>query len=461
MKTEDYKLWNPFTDIESFLPYINLGPMKICRGEGSYVYNERGEKFINAASGLWNVSLGHGRREIISAVTEQMETLAYASCFRQTHPKAMELAERLCRITAGRYDKVYLGSNGTEATEAAIKMARQYFAQHTGTAERHKILSFRGSYHGVSIASITASGEGKYLQRHGPGVQGMISVVPPDSYKGAYGTFDKKECEGKCLERIEQIVEEENANTIAAFIVEPVMGENGILDISDEFMNRLVEFCHEKGILFIADEVTTGFGRTGRYFATEEWKNIPDILCLGKGISSGYLPLSATLATERVYEAFKGEGREFLHGSTASGHPACAAAGLATMDIMEKENVVAQARETGRKLYDKLIALQDRREIIGDVRGRGMMIGIELVEDRKTREPLSERKMFNIVADAAAQGMLLYYDKNVIGLFPPLTISDEVADAMITILDTAFDSSKLGKLAQTNRLAKMMIRANV
>ena len=458
-----YHLWNPFTDLEEFLPYKDVGPMTIVRGEGPFVYNEAGKKFINASGSLWNVAVGHGREELADIAFDQMKKLCYSSCFRQTHPKACELADCLCALTGNYYDKAYLGSNGSEAVETALKMTRQYFRQSKGEDKRgkYKILSFKGCYHGVSYGAIGLSGDEINEKLYAPLPGGLIKVEPPYSYHRAYGTEDQAECEYKCLEEIQRVIEREGPDTMAAFIAEPVMGERGIVTISDSFFDSLMELLNKYDMLMIADEVTTGFGRTGDLFATDRWKKRPDILCLGKGISSGYLPVSAVLATKKVYENFKGEDKYFQHGSTSSGNPVCSAVALGNINIILRENLVENSRETGTYLIRKIKSLMEERPVLGDVRGRGLMIGLELVEDRITRKPLGESEMFEIVADCASLGVIVYYNRNVIALFPPLIITKDIADHIYSALKTALDTSKKEEILKKKRLLKELVSSKM
>lgn len=458
-----YHLWNPFTDLEEFLPYKDVGPMTIVRGEGPFVYNECGKRFINASGSLWNVAVGHGREELADIAYDQMKKLCYSSCFRQTHPKACELAECLCNLTGNYYDKAYLGSNGSEAVETALKMTRQYFHQSKdkGKQGKYKILSFKGSYHGVSYGAMSLSGDDINERLYAPMLGGIIQIEPPYSYQLAYGTEDQAECESRCLEEIQKVIEREGADTMAAFIAEPVMGERGILAISDSFFDALVELCSQNDMLMIADEVTTGFGRTGELFATDRWKKRPDILCLGKGISSGYLPVSAVLATKKVYKNFTGRDNYFQHGSTSSGNPVCSAVALGNIDIILRENLVHNSREIGEYLLNKINDLMEERPVIGDVRGRGLMIGLELVKDRSTKRPLSEAEMFEIVADCASLGVIVYYNRNVIALFPPLIITKDIADLIISALKTALDTGKKEAILKKKRLLKELVSSKV
>lgn len=458
-----YHLWNPFTDLEEFLPYRDVGPMTIIKGKGPYVYNEAGKKFINASGSLWNVAVGHGREELANIAYDQMKNLCYSSCFRQTHPKACELADCLCSLTGNYYDKVYLGSNGSEAVETALKMTRQYFRQSNsgGKMGKIKILSFKGSYHGVSFGAMSLSGDENNEKLYAPLLDALLQVEPPYSYQGAYGEVDQMECESKCLNEIQSIIEREGPDTMAAFIAEPIMGERGIITISDNFYDSLMEMLSQYGMLMIADEVTTGFGRTGELFATDRWKKRPDILCLGKGISSGYLPVSAVLATKKIYDNFVGGDKYFQHGSTSSGNPVCSAVALGNIDIILRENLVQNSKEVGEYLIKKLMSLKGERPVLGDVRGRGLMIGLELVEDRNTREPLSESKTFEIVADCASLGVIVYYNRNVLALFPPLIITKDISDRIFSVLKIALNIGESEDTSKKKRLLKELISSKL
>jgi len=451
-----YHLWNPFTVMDEFLPFLGFGPLVITRGEGPYVFDERGKRYINSLSSLWNVAIGLGRKELVDAASKQMQELAFASCFRQVHPRAIELAAKLVEITAGRFQHVYLGSTGSEATETAFKMARQYHRQSPDPKDRgrFKIVSLRGSYHGVYYGNISTSGLPGDADKFGPLVPGFIQIEPPYCYRCPYGKKSYPECGLECAQALERVIQSEGPETVGAFILEPVMGAYGIVDPPDEFYKRTGEICRRHDVLFIADEVTTGFGRTGKLFASAEWNPAPDILCLGKAISSGYLPLSATLATEAIYERFNGAGNQFEHGCTASGHPVCAAVGLANIDIMLREKLSENAARIGRYLKSKLVELMGKRPLIGDVRGRGLMVGVELVKDRAQKTPLSEKETYNIIMDLAVLGVVAYFRRNIIAFFPPLIINEEIADRLVEVTDQVLDMSLTAIIARKARLAK-------
>lgn len=451
-----YHLWNPFTVMDELLPYLGLGPAVIARGEGPYVFNERGQRYINGFSSLWNVAIGHGREELVQAAAEQMRVLAYASCFRQAHPRAIELAAKLVEIAPDQYQRVYLASNGSEAIEAALKMARQYQRQSPDADDRgrYKIISLRGAYHGVSYGAISTSGLEGDAAKFGPLVPGFLQIEPPYCYRCPYEKEGYSKCGLECAESLETLVRSEGPETVAAFIMEPIMGSFGIIDPPEEYYRRVGEICRRHGLLFMVDEVTTGFGRTGKLFCSQDWDPQPDIMCLGKAISSGYLPLAATLATEAIYSRFDGRGNQFEHGSTGSGHPTCAAVGLANIDIVIGEELPENAAKVGAYMKSRLEELAGKRELIGEVRGRGLMLGIELVKDRENKTPLSDDEAFDIVLDAATLGLLAYSRQNILGLFPPLIIDAGIVDDIVGILDKALNTGKLARVAAKARLAK-------
>ncbi len=451
-----YHLWNPFTDMDTFLSTLGIGPTVIVRGEGPYIFDERGKRYISGMAGLWNVAIGYGREELAEAAAKQMRELAYASCFRQVHPRAIELAAKLVEITGGHYQHVYLGTNGSEVTDTAIKMARQYHKQSPDPADRgrHKIISLRGCYHGVGFGAFSASGLERDAAKFGPLLPGFVQIDPAYCYRCTHEKGTYPECGLECAQALEKMIEAEGPETVAAFILEPIMGVLGVIDPPEEYYRRVGEICRRYGVLLIADEVTTGFGRTGKLFVSQDWNPRPDILCLSKAISSGYLPLAATLATEAIYERFRGPGNQFEDGCTASGHPVCAAVGLANIDIIVRENLPENAARVGAYLKLRLQKLMDKHERIGDVRGRGLMLALEFVEDRARKTPLGPKAAEEIFMDALMLGLVPYPHEATLGFMPPLIIKEDVADEMIGIVDKALETGVAANVARKARLVK-------
>jgi adenosylmethionine-8-amino-7-oxononanoate aminotransferase len=447
-----YVLWNPWTPMDTFMKFFGFGPTIITRGEGHYVYNCRGTPYVNANSCTWNAALGFGREELIEAAVRQMRELPFSTNWGATHPKAIELGAKLVEITSGNFAHVYLGSNGSEATETAMKMARGYHRLSSNPQDRNrfKIISLKGSYHGLGFGAVSADGTDASCNTFGPLLPGMIAIDPPYCYRCPYHHEKYPDCGLECAEALERTIQAENPHTVAAFIVEPVMGEKGVIAGPPEYYQRIGEICRGAGVLLIADEVTTGFGRTGVWFASQDWETQPDILCLGKIISGGYLPLSATLTTEAVFNRFRGS--RLRSGSTHSGHPVSAAVGLAAIDLIQREHLVENAAQMGIYLKNGLEKLKETHEIIGDVRVHGLMCYAELVKDRQTKEPYSEEEVLDIILDVCLHGVLISMDG--VRFFPPLNIDAQIADKILHALDQCLHDGHLPRIARKVRQAK-------
>jgi putrescine aminotransferase len=455
-----YVLWNPWTPMDTFMRFFGFGPTIITRGEGNYVYNSRGKRFINANSSTWNAALGFGREELIEAATRQMKELAFSSMWGMSHPKAMELGAKLVEITSGNFAHVYLGANGSEATETAMKMARNYYRLSRDPAERdrYKIISLKGAYHGLGFGAVSAAGSDELAATFGPLLPGFVAVDPPYCYRCPYQHEKYPECGLECAEALDRIIRAEDPGTVAAFILEPVMGELGVVAGPEEYYQRIGKICREHGVLIIADEVTTGFGRTGKWFASQGWETQPDILCLGKIISGGYLPLSAVLATDEIFKRFS--GTRFRSGSTHSGHPVSAAVGLAAIDLIQREHLVENAARMGAYFKEGFEKLKASHEMIGDVRVAGLMCQIEAVKDRETKERFSEDELLDFVLDICLHGVLISLDG--VRFFAPLNIDTQVADEILGVLDKCLHdgrSQRVGrKFRQARELAVSMIK---
>jgi adenosylmethionine-8-amino-7-oxononanoate aminotransferase len=451
-----YHLWNPYTEMGQFISFLGMGPTIITRGEGHYVYNDRGKRYINSNSCTWNFSIGYGREEIVEAASRQMRELPFSSCWGLVHPKAIELAAKLVEITSGNFAHVYLGSNGSEAVETALKLARQYHRQSPSIKDRgrFKIISLRGSYHGYAYGAASLSGSDIYVEKFGPMVPGFVQIEPPYCYRCPYKKDGYPGCGLECAQALEKTILAEGFETVAAFIMEPVMGEFGVVIPPQEYYLQVGDTCKRHGLLFIVDEVTTGFGRTGKLFVSQDWKHQPDILCLGKAISGGYLPLSATLSTEAIYRRFLGKENFFMHGSTNSGHPVCAAVSLVAIDIILREKLPENAAKVGAYLKSRLSELMDDHPIIGEVRGSGLMIAIDLAKDRNTKEPFTSDEIYNFLLDVVERGLLLSYSDWGLSLFPPLNIDEGIADEIMQIMNKSLHTGTIAEFGRKARLLK-------
>ena len=300
---------------------------------------------------------------------------------------------------------------------------------------------------------------GIHAEKFGPLMPGFVQIEPPYCYRCSYGGVTYPECGLLCAHALELAIEREGPESVAAFLFEPIMGELGVITPPEEYYRVVGEICRRYGLLMIADEVTTGFGRAGKLFVSQDWHYQPDILCLGKIISGGYLPLAATLTTEAIFQRFLGKENYFRHGTTNSGHPVCCAVGLAAIDIILRENLVENAAQVGAYLKSGLEKLMDRHTIIGEVRGQGMMIAVELVKDRKTKELLTPGEVFNFILDMLDRGLLLSLDN--VRLFPPLNIDEAIADEIVQIVDQSLRTGISAEISRKYRLAKEFLVARL
>ena len=419
----------------------DLGARVVVEGDGVWITDDRGRRLIDGFAGLWCVSVGHGRREIIDAVTAQMEELEYFTTFHgQSHPRAIELAEKLASMFPPEYelDHVMFSSGGSEANETNIKLVRLYWAVQ-GQDQRFKIIARHNGYHGLTIATMTATGIMPMRWNFGPEAPGFDHVAAPYCYKCELElTFPA--CGLACAEEFARLVEREGPETIAAFIAEPVIGAAGIIPPPPGYFQRIREICDEHGILLILDEVVTGFGRTGTMFGMEMYDVRPDIVTLAKGITSGYLPLGASVVNAHVWDTISTRLPDQMpvsHGFTYSGHPTCCAAALANIDLIERDDLVANARDVGAYLQDQMRERLGDFESVGDIRGIGLMIGIEFVADRATKRGFSRPHQMCAQVEFEAWERGLYcraMGMETVGVAPPLTIDREIADRIVDIL---------------------------
>jgi adenosylmethionine-8-amino-7-oxononanoate aminotransferase len=401
------------------------------------VEDAEGERWFDTLSGLWLVNIGHGRREIADAAYRQMLELAF-SPHDTVSPVTAALSARLARLAQDPASRVYFTSGGSEANETALKVAKNYHHL-KGEPNRWKVLSRRGSYHGATLActSLGRGGPagGSVPAQFGPLVPGNIHVAQASPYKCHLCARDG-DCTLECAKEVERAILHEGPGTVAAFIGEPISAAAGIHVPHPDYWPTIREICTRHGVLLIADEVITGFGRTGKMFAMEHWGVKPDIFTVAKGLTSGYLPIGAAVVSGAVADAFLGEGDAFQHLLTFGGNPASCAAALANLDIMENEHMAARSAEMGTYLYERLKTLS-KHKIVGDVRGGlGLLCAIELVQDRATRAPFpKEAKLDKVATMAMREHHLLGRANHIIPLAPPLCITREEIDEAVARLD--------------------------
>lgn len=417
-------------------------PPIIVNGDGVYITDLAGRRMIDCQAGLWCVNAGHGREEIIDAITQQLKELAYYTLFPgSANAPAVRLSARLCELTAQEsMARVLFSSGGSDATETAFKMARQYWKL-VGEPERVKFISLRGGYHGVHFGGMSACGGASWRRNYEPLVPGFLSVESPNVYRPPFEGVDPDTLADMCARLLEREIVFQTPDTIAAVIAEPIQGAGGVNVPPASYWPKLRTICDRHKVLLIADEVITGFGRSGELFGVRNWGVKPDIMCLAKGITSGYIPLGATLLNERVASAWEAEGPRsaVMHGYTYSGHPVACAAGLAAVELTLRDDLTGNAKTVGEYFLGRLRTLLDKHEVIGDVRGKGLMIAVELVKDRATKEPFGPKDDYpGRVSDSCLEnGLMLRTFGNKFIISPPLIFSRDHADQAVQILDHA------------------------
>ena len=428
-----------------WIPTINWseiaedGARIFTEGQGTKIKDIDGVWRYDASAGLMLVNIGHGRQEVVEAITEQLSRLHYANTFRYTTPSVVKFAEKLATLTPGDMNRVQFLSGGSEAVEAALKIAYQYHVNR-GEPGRTKFIAREGSYHGVSRGALSV-GSARPLarERFEPVLPDNVRFAPQPLlyHDDASGTQEENDI--RCAMAIEAIILAEGPETFAGVIGEPVSFSAGVAVPGDHYWPMLRETCDRYGLLLIADEVITGFGRTGKWFAMEHWGVTPDLMTCAKGITSGYWPVGACIATDGVFSEFQG-GPEttFPHGFTYGGHPAGGAAGLANVAIMEREDLIGNSARMGAYMLARLNGLRDHA-IVGDVRGIGLMCAVELVKDKTTREPfagfVAGTKMLN--DSLSERGMLTRVGGNILFLAPPLTVTKQEVDEMVDIVEAS------------------------
>lgn len=418
------------------------------RGEGCWIVDESGRRLLDAAGQAAVVSIGHGVAEIGQAMAEQSGQIAFAHTSQFHTEPAEKLAARLLSLAPPNFrngGRVYFTCGGSEAAETAIKMVRQYQME-TGQDDRYRVISRRQSYHGSTLGAMAVSGNVARRAPYAPLIPEWGHIAPCFCQHCPFGkTFP--ECEVACAEDLETFVREHQTETAAAFIFEPVVGATlGAAVPPDGYVARIAEICRKHGILLVADEVMTGMGRTGKPFAVQHWGIEPDIILVGKGVASGYAPLGGVLASARVVEAIEGGSGAFTHGFTYQAHPVCTAAGNAVLNYIETHNLFDRVGPAGKNLRTALSPLE-RHAHVGDIRGMGLLLGVEFVKDKATREPFSKSENIaeKIRQAAVAEGVLTYPTQGCVDghrgdhilLAPPFTISEEECAAVGRALEAA------------------------
>ncbi|ODG93174.1 aspartate aminotransferase family protein [Bacillus sp. AFS029533] len=404
----------------------------ISHGKGVYLYDQDGNRYIDGSSGAITVGIGHGVEEIIDVMTEQAKQVSFVYRSQFTSEPAEKLAKKLSDITQGDLNWTFFVNSGTEATETAMKLAIQHY-QEKGMKGKNKILSRWMSYHGITIGALSMSGHPLRRQRFVPILEDYPSVSPPYCYRCPFN-LEHPSCDLACASELETAIDRIGPEHIAAFIAEPIIGAaGGAIVPSKGYYQRIKAICEKYDILLIADEVMTGLGRTGKMFAMEHWGVQPDIVTLGKGLTSGYTPMAAMIASDRVMEPIMQGSKLVMSGHTFSANPLSAAVSLAVIEYVEKHNLVQAAEEKGNYLLNKLQGLKEKFPFIGDVRGKGLLIGIEFIHGIKSS---------SFIQKVMSKGLLLYpsvagkngKEDSAFMIAPPLTITYGEMDELLQIL---------------------------
>ena len=414
------------------------GPLLLVRGEGSRVWDDRGRSYLDARSGLWAVTVGYGRADVVGAVSESLRRLAFAPLTDAASPAALDLAARLTEILPGDLSTVMLVPTGSEAVDTAFKIARLYHAA-SGRRRRRIVISREYSAHGSTFAGASLSDPDRGLLRGmGTRVSGIRFVPAPFRYRCRFCAHGPV-CTRECVDAVEEAILAVGADQVAAVIAEPVPGPGGVLVPPDDYWPSLRALCDRYGALLVADEVVTAFGRTGRWFACDHWGVVPDLMVLGKGMTGGYQTLGAVAMRRHV--ASRLERRLIPHGFTFSGHPAACAAALTCLQIIAAEDLRARAARGGARLLEGLRRALEPCPIVGEVRGLGLMVAIELVEDRTTRAPLrlGTRDLDRLERDLRTREVLAFVD-NPIMLAPPLVVTDPEIDTLVGSVAAAVEA---------------------
>jgi len=438
-------LIHPLTD-HSVLP--QAGPLVIAQGDDCELVTEDGRRLIDGMAGLWTVNVGHGRQELIEAAGRQLRSLPYVSTFGGVaSPPAIELAEKIAGLAPPGLNGVFFASGGSEANETAIKLARRHWVR-GGEPQKSIVLAHERGYHGLTGVTTTATRLQPYHGEFGVGAPDIHEVPTPYVYRCPAGTPCDPDscpvCQGEALERR---IAEFGAERIAAVIVEPVFGSGGVIVPPPGYLRRLREICDRHRLLLIVDEVITGFGRTGTWFACEHEGVSPDLLTFAKGVTSGYVPLGGVVVSDEIWDGLRDPGAEpgvLMHGFTHSGHPLACAVALANIATIERENLLARVRETSEVMARQLAPLREHPEV-GEVRQAGLMAGVELVADGPTRQrwPVAATRGRRVAAEARERGLLTRsLLDDILCLAPPFTISEEMLGRAVEILTESLEATR-------------------
>ena len=432
-------IWHPCAQMKD---YEELLPMVIDHAKGAWLYDVHGKAYLDIVSSWWANLLGHANEKINARLKAQLDRLEHVIFANFSHRPAIELAERLAALVPEGLTKFHFNDNGSSAVEAALKMAFQY-CQQTGRTEKTRFMCLSEGYHGETIGALSVGSMDLFAEMYKPMMMDNIHVEAPDCYRCPFQKT-RETCDCECFAYVEKAFAE-HAASCAAMIVEPLLqGSAGMRIYPELYLQKLRALCDEYDVLLIADEIATGFGRTGRLFATERAQITPDIMCLSKGLTGGYMPMSITVVKEKIYAAFYAdwsEGKAFMHSHTYAGNPLGCAAALAVLDILDEENILEKAASTAAWLTARMDEVFGAHKHVGEIRHIGLIHAAELVEDKREKRPFaaSRRLGYAIYRAALRRGLLLRPLGDVLYFNPPLNIKKEELDLAIDRMKQAMD----------------------
>jgi adenosylmethionine-8-amino-7-oxononanoate aminotransferase len=410
-----------------------LDPLILDRAEGLYYWDVEGKRYFDAIGGVFVATLGHRHPRLVAALERQMAKMTFAPPLHGISDVALDFVEKIGTITPGNLKFVKAFSGGSEAVESAMKFVRQYFKQ-TGHPGKYKFISRYQGYHGGTAGAMAASGTGSRKTNFEPQMAGFLKVFPPTHYRDRFESWE--ECNRFCAQMVEDVIANEDPETVAGFIVEPIGNTGGIITPTKEYFQILRDICSRYNVMLIFDEIITGFGKTGSMFAAQTFGVTPDLICCGKGLSSGMLPISAMIAREDMGDAFWGRPEDeiqFAHGHTFAGNPLACAVGIAVVDEIVEKGLSQQAARTGAYLAGKLEDLK-KYGVVREVRGRGILRGVELVKDTQTMEPYPELGKA-LSRTALENGLIMRIDPTWFAVAPALIASKPEIDEMCSLIE--------------------------
>ncbi|PRX35577.1 adenosylmethionine-8-amino-7-oxononanoate aminotransferase [Orenia metallireducens] len=428
-------VWQPFTQMKE---WVENEQLIIERGEGVKLYDTEGNSYYDGVSSIWLNVHGHQKKELNDAIKEQLEKISHTTMLGLANVPATELAEKLVQITPGGLNKVFYSDSGSTAVEIGLKMAFQYWQQiDEDCGSKDKFITLKNAYHGDTVGSVSVGGVDLFHKIYRPLLFDSLKAPSPYCYRCSFGEEEGK-CNFSCIKELERMMKDHHRE-IAALVIEPlVQGAGGMITAPKGYLSKARELCDKYNILMLTDEVAVGFGRTGKMFACEHEGVSPDIMTVAKGISGGYLPISATLTTDEIYNAFYDDyasQKTFFHGHSFTGNPLAAAVSLANIDLFEKEEIIKKLQDKIKLAQNKLESFKELKHV-GDIRQQGLMVGIELVKDKKSKEeyPWEQRKGVKVCMVAREKGMIIRPLGNVVVFMPPLCSTKEELTEMLEII---------------------------